>query len=223
MSPLSDRLHIKLQYDFLWLLIALGLLIFLPSFIPDGMAKDATIYLTLLLACVFSVFSTSTSRMHLYVNLGLVCLVVGLNLLPISPDATAVFISRMGVLIIFFSYTALTILYRIANARKVSLNIIFGSIAGYLLMGVLGGLWCRLIDFLYPGSFSLPTGLEPQLDTLTYFSFVTMSSLGYGDITPITAPGRSTAIFIAITGQMYLAINIALLVGSYARTNSQKK
>lgn len=83
-------------------------------------------------------------------------------------------------------------------------------------MGVIGGLWCRLVEFLYPNSFSLPEGIEPQIDVLTYYSFVTLTSLGYGDISPLTPQGRSTTVFIVVAGQMYLAINIALLVGSYS-------
>jgi len=222
MSPLSDKLRFKLSYDFLWLLIALSLLVFIPSFIPTGLAKNIIIYITLVLAILFSIISTASTKQDFYFSASLAFFAIVANAIPVVDDNLPMFLARMGALIVFFSYVSLTVLYRLANARKVSLNIIFGAIAGYLLMGVLGGFWCRLIEFLYPNSFLMPMGVEARVDTLTYFSFVTMCSLGYGDITPITAPGRSTSIFIAITGQMYLAITIAFLVGSYARSSKRE-
>lgn len=219
--PLSDKLQIQFKNDFFWLLVAFCSLVFLPSFIPAGIGKTVVIYVTLVAAIVFSIISTAINKHLLYTSVTLAILVLITNLLPFSSEITWVFLSRMAGLIAFFSYTAIMVLYRIARAPKVSLNIIYGSIAGYLLMGILGGFWCRSIEFLYPGSYAMPDGWEAQLDTLTYFSFVTMSSLGYGDISPATAPGRSTAIFISVAGQMYLTINIALLVGSYTRSSKE--
>lgn len=221
MSPLSNQLQFQFKNDFLWLLIALCMLIFVPSFIPSGFAKTTTIYATLVFAIFFSILSTAINKKHLYWSTSIAIVAVLSNLLPSSSENVFIFLLRMVSLIGFFSYTAITILYRISLSEKVSLNLIYGSIAGYLLMGVLGGFWCRLVDFLYPNSFSMPPGVEAQLDTLTYYSFVTLTSLGYGDISPLTPQGRSTTIFIVVLGQMYLAVNIALLVGSYSKESDK--
>lgn len=223
MSNQTKKLQLFVKYDFLWLLIALSLLVFVPSFIPSGVTKDIIVYLTLLFALSCSLISVGIGRMHLWGGFILAVFVLITTTLPASNSNTFIFLARILGLIIFFSYTALIVLYRIAFAKRVSLNILYGSIAGYLLMGVLGGFWCRLVEFCYPGSFLMPSYWDAQIDTLTYYSFVTMSSLGYGDIGPGTAPGRATSIFIAITGQMYLTINIALLVGSYTRHRQEEK
>jgi len=218
--PLSKTSYLGLKNDFLGLLFALTALIFIPSFIPSGFAKDISIYATLFISVIISVLVAARNKHILLVGIGLASIVLLINILPLTSSNTAVFLGRILSFIFFFSYIAVQVLYRIALAQKVSLNILYGAITGYLLMGVLGGFWCRLIEFLYPDSFSMATGLTPEIDTLIYFSFVTMSSLGYGDITPITPPGRSTAIFIAITGQMYMTISIALLVGNYVQHQS---
>lgn len=218
MPSVSNTTSFQLKNDFLWLLIVLCLLIFMPSFIPSGLAKDTTIFATLLLAVFISLLSiATTNKTHLYWSTVIAIVAVISNLLPFSSEDVFVFLLRMTSLIGFFSYTAFTILYRISQSDKVSLNLLYGSIAGYLLMGVLGGFWCRLVEFLYPNSFLMPQGMEANIDTMTYYSFVTLTSLGYGDISPLTPQGRSTTIFIVVIGQMYIAINIALLVGSYSK------
>ncbi|MGK0391285.1 MAG: voltage-gated potassium channel [Maribacter sp.] len=64
-------------------------------------------------------------------------------------------------------------------------------------------------------SFSMPESMENKLDVFTYFSFVTLTNLGYGDITPLTPPSQSMALFLAISGQLYLAIVVGILVGKF--------
>ncbi|CAA6818711.1 MAG: Unknown protein [uncultured Aureispira sp.] len=217
----SKKIQIRINNDFLWLLIALSLFVFIPSFIPSGGVKDVTIYFTLLFVLSCSLISIGLSKAHLWTGLTLAMLVLITTIFPFSDSNMPAFLVQIGSLIFFFSYVTLIVLRRIAFAKRVSLNILYGSIAGYLLMGLLGGFWCRLIEHLYPGSFLMPLNWKAEIDTLTYYSFVTMSSLGYGDIGPGTAPGRATSIFIAIAGQMYLTINIALLVGSYTRNRQE--
>jgi len=217
----SKNTEIRIKNDFLWLLIALGLFVFIPSLIPSGGVKDLMIYFTLLLVLSCSLISIELSKAHLWTGAMLAVLVLITTVFPFADSNMFAFLVQIGSLIIFLSYITLIVLRRIAFAERVSPNILYGSIAGYLLMGLLGGFWCRLIEHLYPGSFLMPLNWTAEIDTLTYYSFVTMSSLGYGDIGPGTPAGRATSIFIAIAGQMYLTINIALLVGSYTR-NRQK-
>jgi hypothetical protein len=94
-------------------------------------------------------------------------------------------------------------------------NIIWGAIAVYLLLGLTWSTFYSIIEILVPGSFAYtlhPDTLLGATDFL-YFSFVTIATLGYGDIIPMTAQARSFAILEAITGALYLAILISKLVG----------
>ncbi len=93
-------------------------------------------------------------------------------------------------------------------------HIIWGAVAGYLLIGLTFATLFHLINLVTPGSFTY--GLDPSamlnFSDFVYFSFVTLATLGYGDIVPITDQARSLAILEAITGALYLAILIAKLV-----------
>jgi voltage-gated potassium channel len=110
----------------------------------------------------------------------------------------------------------------IALSHNVTPTIILSSINGYLLLGVLGSVLLAIADKLHRDFFAagdpginFPGEALPQFNDFIYFSFVTLSTLGYGDITPISHLSRSLAVLIAIAGQMYITILIAMLVGKY--------
>lgn len=216
---IEQDIFFNVKNDFLWFLGALVLLLFIPSFVEHDLAKDISIYVLLLASICSGIVSGATDKHHFRVSLtlGILCFVVSL---PIFPPTT-MFVFRMVGLIVFFTYISVMVFIRISHHR-ISFNIILGAVVGYLLMGIIGGFWCRLVEYLYPNSFGLPVGMNAELDTLTYFSFVTMSSLGYGDMTPTSPQGRSVALFLTILGQMYIAISVALLISKYSQHNQQK-
>jgi hypothetical protein len=120
----------------------------------------------------------------------------------------------------FFVVIILDILAFILRSERVTADIIFASVSAYLLIGFLWSFFYILVEYLNPGSFSIPAfdALEGasspryRYDHLSYFSFVTLTSLGYGDITPLGHGTRSLAVLEAVTGQMYVAVLIARLV-----------
>jgi voltage-gated potassium channel len=105
-------------------------------------------------------------------------------------------------------------------ARVVDQNVIFGVVAGYILIGFVGGLLALAVARSYPDAFNLP-GLISGPEAL-YFSFITMTTLGYGDITPSIQETRSLSILLSIVGPMYVAIIVALMVGKFAARNDSK-
>lgn len=122
--------------------------------------------------------------------------------------------------ILFFLMIAVTLIKQVATAREVNLKVILGSVLGYLLLGLLFSIFVTFIMIQDPGAFNITqnTTLEPvtRLSESIYFTFVSLATLGYGDILPLKPYSRSLAIFITISGQLYIAIIIALLVGKFA-------
>lgn len=107
-----------------------------------------------------------------------------------------------------------------AFARHVSGDAVFGAICGYLLLGIIGSLLFFAVEIAWPGSFHLPAPdgdyhQSGELDRgmLTYFSFITLTTVGYGDITPATPLARTLTWIVAVSGQFYLAILVAGLIG----------
>lgn len=113
----------------------------------------------------------------------------------------------------FWTFTVYHILKSINAQKMVSPEVISGAISGYLLFGLLGGLIAACLELLAPGSFNIRNPNE--LDEFLYYSFVTLSTLGYGDIVPKTNIAQTLSIAISLTGQMYLTVVIAILVGKF--------
>jgi voltage-gated potassium channel len=117
----------------------------------------------------------------------------------------------------------------IARSQQVTLTIIINSINGYLLIGVLGAVLLAMTQLVQKLFFNVDTGaINFAGDTAAgfhdylYFSFVTLTTLGYGDITPVSAFAKSLTIVIAICGQLYLTILIAMLVGKYLSRSGER-
>jgi len=117
----------------------------------------------------------------------------------------------------------------IASSQKVTPTIILNSINGYLLIGVLGAVLLSMAQLLQliifgsdSGAINFSGATAAGLHDYLYFSFVTLTTLGYGDVTPVSAFAKSLTIIIAISGQLYLTILIAILVGKYL-SNPEKR
>jgi hypothetical protein len=123
--------------------------------------------------------------------------------------------------IAFFDLIVILFILQIARAKTVTPQVIMESINGYLMLGMSFSILIALVCILDPSAFSfkhLSETMDPTLSYVSnyiYFGFVTLSTLGYGDIVPLTPAARSLAIFTSITGQMYVAIIIAALVSKY--------
>jgi ion channel len=117
---------------------------------------------------------------------------------------------------LFQVFVVVVLLRVVFREKTVSTNAIAGALCGYVLIGVaFGHIYC-LVDETVPGSFRGTDGNPDIHFVLTYFSFITLTTVGYGDITPTSGPARSLSLVEAITGQFYLAVLIAGLIGKRA-------
>ena len=118
--------------------------------------------------------------------------------------------------LLFFSFVTWSQLRSLLKQREVTSETISMSISIYLLLGLSWGLLYIVIFTRHPEAFSFATPRVSDMHTfpiLMYFSLTTLSTVGFGDITPLTLPARYAAVAEAITGQFYLAVLVARLVG----------
>ena len=105
-----------------------------------------------------------------------------------------------------------------------SLETIYGAIVVYILIGLMWAFLYHLTEIIHPQSFSFAAELVTDLKkSLFYFSFITLTTLGYGDLTPVSSPAKSLAMLEAIVGQMFIAVLIARLVGMHISQSILKK
>ena len=124
---------------------------------------------------------------------------------------------RWGFLAAFFALTAAGLFSYLRNSRSVAQAQLYTAVSIYLLLGLLWTTLYLAMDAFYPGSIRIG-GLPADRQTeLLYFSLITLSTIGYGDIVPLSGEARILAALEGVTGVLYIAITVALLVSRFRR------
>ena len=117
--------------------------------------------------------------------------------------------------LLFFFLTSFIAIYDVLFGGKVDINRIVGAVCIYLLSGSIWGIVYYFLHYYTPTAFAGLSGesWRALLNELTYHSFVTLTTLGYGDVTPVSPLARTLSYLEAILGQIYLTVLVAALVG----------
>ena len=117
--------------------------------------------------------------------------------------------------VLFFFYIIVYLVIRVASSKQVGSLEFLESINVYLLMGIAASLLFTLVYSANHEAYNPPGNILKTHADFIYYSFVTITTLGYGDITPVDSLSRSLSIFFSVAGQLYLTMIIAMLVGKY--------
>ena len=99
--------------------------------------------------------------------------------------------------------------------RQVNLQVIISAVSGYLALGLFWAVAAYSLERIVPGSYMDSNGMPLDRLGMTYYGFMAMTTVGFGDVEPISAPARALAILMAVSAQMYLAGVMAVLVGKF--------
>ncbi len=225
MSGTKKRLKIK----FLALFIALMLFFLINPFLVDSQIDMIFFGALFTLVFIFSVYVIEKRKelLILTISIAFVAILTHWGASLMKPDKSLYIIDAVSS-IVFFALMTVVVLSYVIHDRVVTLSTLLGAICGYLLLGLTWSFLYLLIYVVNPDAFKLSvhlvTNVDARLHTFIYYSFVTMSTLGYGDIVPLSNPAKTLAWLEAVTGQVYLTIWIAQLVGLHvARVNQERK
>ena len=123
----------------------------------------------------------------------------------------------------FFAYVAIIILASLFQETEVSMDLIMAAICVYLLMAFFWSSAFSVLEYFQPGSFQLSETTGNAFQDFTYFSFVTLTTLGYGDIVPLTPPAKTFSSIEAVMGQIYIATLVARLVAIHTAQSMRRK
>jgi hypothetical protein len=208
-----------------YLLTSLVLLnILAPILIGRGI-KAVLIDLLLCTVMLSGIYAASPRRRSLTIGLLLVIAILATHQIVDRAPVRALFALHYTLEMSILAFATLTILSAIIRDDRVTLETVKGAVCIYLLLGMIWAFLFSMIDLAIPGSFRLPLGpesrrvgsllLRDELPSLLYFSYATLTTLGYGDILPVSAPARTACYLEAIVGQIYLTVLIARLVGMH--------
>ena len=205
--------------NFTYLLVALLVLLLGIPLAHDLAVASAPLFKSLIFSLLLVIGIWSLKGGGRFFTVGMTFVVAGvvLNLLAINIDSRLLFLSSLAALFGFLLVAIAFTLKLVAFGTGITLNRLVGAVCIYLLLGTIWAVAYSLVDVVSPGSF---TGFSPQDSRgwdseWLYFSFVTMTTLGYGDISPVSATARALAYLQAVFGQFYIAVLVAGLVGAY--------
>ena len=114
------------------------------------------------------------------------------------------------------AFTTLAALRHVATAKKITLDVLCGAAAVYLLLGLTWAITYSLLETFSPGSLALPNPeVQSAWTQVLYFSFTTLTTVGYGDVLPVSAFARIWSNLEAVAGTFYMALLVARLVSLY--------
>jgi hypothetical protein len=174
-------------------------------------------HLLFALIIVAGVFSTFRQRWVRFCSLFLAVAILSLNWWEYFHPMKALALLNTALNLVFLGFLLSVVIPQVFQAGPVTSHRIRGAIVVYLLLGGAWSLSYHIMALTIPHAFHFPEGLAPATSAalqreLTYFSFVTLTTTGYGDIIPTHPLTRTLAIFEALLGQLYLVITLARLV-----------
>jgi hypothetical protein len=218
-------LYPQVKGKFLFLLVSLLLLFFFYPFVQRSTSGILILDIVFLIILLSSIYAISERKNVFVISLFLAIAGFGttvLNYFLMTVSLGLVAVSAYG---LFFAVMAVAMLSTIMKTKKVTTETIYASLCVYLLLGVIWTMLFSAIEIIEPGSFL--SGGAPVVDfngepikrnvfaNFIYYSFVTLTTLGYGDITPVSPHARALSSLEAVIGQLFIAVLIARLVGMH--------
>ena len=205
-----EHRHAVLFYSLLVTLIASPLLAILKL-------GDQWLQFFLAVNLLVAVFANGVTKRKLLLTV-VAAIVLG-RLIAISFDATTVSAGLLALWIIIGLKAAYDMLCYALRSSSVNSEHIYGALSAYLLAGLFWGALYWVLEHCLAGSIASPaaTGEFTPFHAV-YFSFVTLATLGYGDIVPKSDLARGLVIVEALAGQLYLAVTISRLISLYIRS-----
>lgn len=177
---------------------------------------------------VYGLLGMGVFAAGLYAVIGEGRLTTAAYVLAIAAIACSLFASGLGsrpfylaaiaVAVAFMGFVTMLILRSVMTSERVTIDTLYGAVAGYVLLGITWGTLYFLVEFVSPASFHSTTAASAYIKgkDFTFFSFVTLTTIGYGDMVPISSLAKSLVIVEAVTGIMYPAVMIGRLIAMHS-------
>jgi hypothetical protein len=176
------------------------------------------LYVSLLFAVVLmtAVRVVTAENHHRVIAYFLATIWLAISVVRFATQTESLHIFGNLLFIVFCIFCVGVILRRIVIAKEVDFEVVCSSVSAYLLIAILWAVSYDLFYFLNPETFS-PTegGAKLTFKHFIYFSLTTITTLGYGDITPVSVPVGIWSTLEAVTGVFYMAVLVARLVSVY--------
>lgn len=215
------RFYDRFAMLFLLVAVTIGLLLLVDlNSVASGWSEMLSVLVTLLtgLMLLLAVSASGARRRAIVAARAIVGFTVVVTGVGVLLNAQASSVGLVWVLLIVAA--PLLVLRRILEHTEVTSETLFGAVSVYLLIAVAGTYVFLLVQAWSNSDFF---GTDEPTTAFMYFSLVTIATLGYGDIAPVTEIPRAASVTLAVVGQMYLVVVVARLVSLYSRPRSNPR
>lgn len=200
------------RYAFWGLLVSMTMAFLLTPFIHNQLQP---LNLCILSSFIFSVIVLGDSRLHL-IGAGVVItpMCASIGLFVVNKEVMSLFLFFMTTAL-FFSVSIALFMQRIFSKNSVDTNTLLLAICIYYAMAIVWTMLYGILLIFIPESYNFApnSSIQSNINDLMYFSLVTLTTLGYGDIQPLSPEAKSLAAMESVVGQVYLTVLVARLVG----------
>jgi len=200
------------------LLISIFAFVFIFQIIDNKMIHDFFVALsyTLVLLSIFSIVGKKTKYLSY-----MIIVAVTANIVMFFSTGNIVQLITFSISIITFTVATVVLIGHVATNKNVTGAVVIQAISGYLLIGVIGVLLNAILLGFNENAIAF-SEVGNKFSSIIYYSFITLTTIGYGEILPQTVIARSISIFIGASGQIYLTVVIALIVGKFLSGKLEK-
>ncbi|MBU2710336.1 ion channel [Zooshikella harenae] len=204
------------RYSFASLLVALILVGIIFPLIPELITRSVMLKASLTLLLVCSIYVFSHDRRTLISTLILAIPTALTGWISVSRGTPTFAMLDTFLYIIFFAYIIIRIIKLVFANTVITRDTLYGAMCVYLLFGIWWALCYSFIELVHPDSFHGINAVDGyDVWGFIYFSYVSLTTLGLGDMVPITRAAQSLTALEAVVGQFYLAVSVARLVGMH--------
>ena len=150
--------------------------------------------------------------------------IFGSDMISRSQNTESILI-RLSVYFVFHIIVTWNIIQQVWKAKRVTKNVVIGLMSGYISLGFLAFFLFMSIELVNPGSFQgilmENNDFEVRSDNILYYAYITLLTIGYGEIVPLTAIAQKAAVLVGLVGQFYMVIITAVVVEKYIKHSSK--
>ncbi|MBT5873160.1 MAG: two pore domain potassium channel family protein [Candidatus Latescibacteria bacterium] len=213
--------HVRSEFRFTQLLVATVLLMIGYPYFSDDSVGAFLGGMSSLIICCAGVYAVHTTRWRFAAAIVFALFAAGsLTVIDFVQGVRGHPLVEFS-FFLFYSFITLAVFLEVIQTIDIKRDTIFGTVAVYLLVGLTFGTLYDFVETISPGSFHAHVvfaGVDGGLGfrQLLYFSFMTLTTVGYGDITAVTAPAQSVVAIEGVIGVLYVAVLVARIVGIYS-------
>jgi|TARA_B110000240_G_C13492063_1_gene450058 voltage-gated potassium channel len=215
------------KYRFETFLTSQLFILFGSLFFPQDFYEHTLLpilYLTSIAAGILMI-SKWKKLMWLFVGLFVITALIFSSDAILKFQNTKTLLIRLSIYFIFYFFVTWNIIQQVWRAKKVTKNVIIGLISGYVSLGFLAFFLFMSIELITPNSFQIglinSNEIQAKPDNILYYAYITLLTIGYGEIIPTTAIAQKAAILVGLIGQFYMVIITAVVIEKYIRHSAK--